>query len=98
MSKLLDKTWWAETAERAVKTFAQVAVGFIAVDGLGFADVDWNSLLSVAGVAAVASVLMRVSMAGEGKETVVVNKTTVVETSVETPEQVAEKILNTEGK
>ena len=41
---------------RAVRTFAQTAVAMIAV-GATFSEVDWGNIFSVAGVAAVGSIL-----------------------------------------
>lgn len=49
--------FWRGAAERAIKTFAQAVVAVIAVGELSFRDVDWATTLSVAGVAALASVL-----------------------------------------
>jgi len=43
--------------ERAIKTFAQALVGFIAAGATGILDVDWKSALSVAALATVASLL-----------------------------------------
>lgn len=44
-------------AERAVKTFAQALLAVIGVGSIGFADIDWQAQLSVAGLAALASLL-----------------------------------------
>lgn len=41
---------------RAIKTFAQTALGFITV-GLAFSDIDWLTVLSVAGVSMIYSIL-----------------------------------------
>ena len=51
------KTFIKDVAERSIKTFAQVMLSFIGVEGLAFGDVDWVKALSVAGLAALASVL-----------------------------------------
>lgn len=48
--------FWKATAERAVKTFAQSVLALLVV-GAGFADLDWATIASVSGVAALASVL-----------------------------------------
>ena len=55
------KEWIKAAAIRAVRTFAQAAVAQIAV-GSGFVDVDWLTVLSVSGVAALLSILT--SLAG----------------------------------
>lgn len=56
---LTSKTFWKDTAERAVKTFAQSLVASLAV-GTGLLDVDWVNALSISGLATVISVLTSV--------------------------------------
>jgi hypothetical protein len=56
------KDWARSALVRAVKTFAQTAVALIGTGVVGFTDLDWVRILSVAGVAAVVSVLT--SLAG----------------------------------
>lgn len=56
-SFLLDPTFWAATAERTVRTAAQVALALIGTGALGITDVDWPGVASAAGLAAVACVL-----------------------------------------
>lgn len=58
---IFTRTWWMAAGIRALKTFAQAMVAGIAV-GAAASEVDWLRLLSVAGVAAVASILT--SLAG----------------------------------
>ena len=58
------KEFWIQAAERAIKTFAQVMLGFLVVGQSGVLSVDWANTLSVSAVAAFASVLM--SLVGEG--------------------------------
>ena len=48
------------TLERAVKTAAQAAVGVLTAGQLGLLEVDWPAVGSVAGLAAVVSVLTSV--------------------------------------
>lgn len=55
------KEWAKAAGIRAIKTFAQTMVGSVAV-GAGFGDIDWLRAASVAGVAAVLSLLT--SLAG----------------------------------
>lgn len=49
--------FWKAAGERAVKTFAQALVAAIGAGAAGVADVDWLQAVSVAGLAAVISVL-----------------------------------------
>lgn len=58
------KQFWITSVERALRTFAQVALGFIVVGTSGVLDTDWESMLSVAAVASFSSILM--SMVGTG--------------------------------
>lgn len=57
-------SFWKQTAERAVRTAAQVALSFWVVGETGILEVDWVQLGSVTGLAALASVLM--SLVGSG--------------------------------
>lgn len=50
------KEWAVAALIRAIKTFAQTALGFITI-GAMFSEIDWMKALSVAGVAAVYSIL-----------------------------------------
>lgn len=50
------KKWAIAALIRAIRTFAQTAVAMITV-GAAFSDIDWIKLLSVSGVAFVASIL-----------------------------------------
>jgi hypothetical protein len=53
---------WARAAGvRAVKTAAQTAVALIGTGAVGFTDLDWVRIASVAGVAAVLSLLTSVA-------------------------------------
>ncbi|MDN5628849.1 holin [Lactococcus garvieae] len=53
---MFTKTFWKDTAERAVKTFAQSFGAVLIASGTGLLDVDWMNALSVAGLATVISV------------------------------------------
>lgn len=52
--------WAVDALYRAVKTFAQTAVGVLTGATL-FSEVDWVMVLSASGIAAIASLLMSVS-------------------------------------
>src|SRR5262245_32393781 len=60
-SYLITGSFWAQAAERAVKTFAQAAIALLTGEGLGLLSVNWQNVLSVAGLAALVSVLTSVS-------------------------------------
>jgi|LSQX01.1.fsa_nt_gb hypothetical protein len=71
------KTFIKDVAERSIKTFAQVMLSFIGVEGLAFGDVDWIKALSVAGLAALASVLTSIisyNFTGNGTASLVKEK------------------------
>jgi len=63
-----NKQFWKETAERAIRTLSQVLLSMIVVGETGFLDVDWLQALSVAGLAAVASILMSIVATGIGDQ------------------------------
>lgn len=60
--------YWAFAGERAVKTAAQVSISVIGVDALGLLAVDWLNVVSVAGLAAVMSLLTSVLTYDKGAE------------------------------
>ena len=55
------KKWFRAAGVRAIKTFAQVAVSLISTGMVGFTDLDWIQIASVAGVSAVVSLLTSVA-------------------------------------
>lgn len=55
------KKWALAALVRAVKTFAQTAVSLIGTGAVGFTDLDWVQIASVAGVTAVVSILTSVA-------------------------------------
>jgi len=57
---VFSKKFVVAALERAVKTFAQAAVAFLAAGATGLIDVDWVQLASVSGLAALVSVLTSV--------------------------------------
>lgn len=54
---MLSAEFWLAAGERAVKTFAQVLLGFMTTGAIGITHLPWGEMLSVATTAAVASVL-----------------------------------------
>ena len=54
------KLWIKAAAVRALKTFAQTALGGLAV-GMAVSEVNWMYLLSVSAVASIASLLMSIA-------------------------------------
>lgn len=52
--------WLKAAAIRAAKTFAQTAVSLVTV-GQAFVDVDWLTVLSISGTAAIVSLLTSVA-------------------------------------
>lgn len=56
--------FWKDAAERAVRTAAQALLALWATSVSGILDVDWPQAASVAGLAALTSVLM--SLVGSG--------------------------------
>ena len=55
------KEWLKAAGIRALKTFAQTAVGMFGGELVGIVDVDWVGVLSVAATAAVLSLLTSVA-------------------------------------
>lgn len=55
------KAWGKAALVRAVKTAAQTAVAIIGTGAVGFTDLDWLQIMSVAGVAAIVSLLTSVA-------------------------------------
>jgi len=58
--------FWKSAGERALRTLAQVLLSLIVVGETGFLDVVWVQAGSVAGLAALASVLMSIGATGLG--------------------------------
>ena len=63
---MFSATFWKSTAERSIRTAAQVLLGFLVIGETGFLDVDWEQALSVTGVAVIASILTSVVATGVG--------------------------------
>lgn len=65
MSELTTVSFWKKTAERAVKTFAQVAIGLLTVE-LVMDSSAWANAFVAIGVATAASVLSSIASAQVG--------------------------------
>lgn len=63
---MFTRNFLRQALERAIKTAAQAALALIAVGG-GILEVDWAQVGSVAGLAAVASVLTSAVGSGVGQ-------------------------------
>ena len=55
------KTWSLDVAVRAVKTAAQTAVAALAVNASGLLAIDWAAVGSLAGLAAITSILQNLA-------------------------------------
>ena len=55
------KEWFKAAGIRAIRTFAQTAVGMVGGEMVGLLNVDWIGVLSVAATAAVLSLLTSVA-------------------------------------
>lgn len=51
------KRWLTSALVRAIKTAAQTAVSLMGTGAVGFTDLNWTQILSIAGVTAIASIL-----------------------------------------
>jgi len=58
---LFQRVFWLETGERALRTFAQTLAALIGAGAIGLHEFAWVTNLSIAGMAAVASVLTAVA-------------------------------------
>lgn len=61
------KEWAKAAAIRAIKTFAQTAVSMLTV-GQAFIEVNWQNVISIAGVAAIISILTSIAGIGEAND------------------------------
>jgi len=66
-SKYASVQFWADTADRAVSTFAQAAVATLSANAAGLLTIDFVQVASVSGLAALVSLLT--SVAFRGKDT-----------------------------
>lgn len=64
MSIYARASFWSGVRDRAIKTFAQVLVGSLAV-GVGIFDIDWKGALGITASAVLISVLTSIADAKE---------------------------------
>jgi hypothetical protein len=60
MTTMFSKSFWEYSGERAIKTFAQAAIAFLGAGSVGLFAIDWAAMISVAGGAALLSLLTSV--------------------------------------
>lgn len=53
----MNREFWSNAGERAVKTFAQSVLAVIGTDAAGLWNADWKAILATAGAAAVLSLI-----------------------------------------
>jgi len=58
------RDYYTDLLDRAARTAAQTAAALVVGDGVGILDVDWAAIGSVAGLAAIASVLTTIGQRG----------------------------------
>jgi glyoxylate carboligase len=63
-----SRTFWIAVAERSIKTVAQTSAALLVGNGVGLLNADWISVLSVAGMAGVVSVLTSIGSATVGND------------------------------
>lgn len=64
MSKYADKQFWVDAADRVVATFAQTFLSASLVGDVGLNAIDVGTSLSIAGGAALASLLTSIAFRG----------------------------------
>lgn len=59
----MNRNFWKQATERAVKTFAQAIVAQITTNNIGVTELNWVNILNIAGTAAILSVLTSIGSA-----------------------------------
>lgn len=59
MSKFKSLKWWAQVAERAIKTFAEVFLGYL-TGAVILSDVHWGIAFSASALGVIVSVLTNI--------------------------------------
>lgn len=63
---ITSKIFWADAAERALKTAAQTAIALLTANGVNMINYDWPGFASTVGLATLVSVLTSIASAGSG--------------------------------
>jgi len=66
MSALTTKTFWIDTAERAIKTAAQTSLALLTIDGANLLSLTTEGFWSAVGLASLISVLTSVISSATG--------------------------------
>jgi hypothetical protein len=64
---LFSRAFLLATLERAIRSFAASLASLLTADGSGILDTDWGDRLSVAGMAAIVSILFAIAGTTAGK-------------------------------
>ena len=64
---LTSKEFWVAALERALVTFASALIAAIGTNQVGILDIDWAGAASLAGTAAVLSILTSIVSGGSSK-------------------------------
>lgn len=65
MNPFWSRRFWADTGERAIRTFAQTVAATVTI-GATLTDIDWGDAVSIGAVAAIVSVAMSIGSGGFG--------------------------------
>jgi hypothetical protein len=65
---MFTRPFWEYSGERAIKTFAQTAIATLGAGSVGLFSIDWAALLSVAGGAALLSLLTSLVSVKSGRD------------------------------
>jgi hypothetical protein len=67
VQSLFTRTFWIATAERAIRSFAASLASLLTASGTGLLETSWGEKFSVAGMAALVSVLLAIGGGTFGK-------------------------------
>ncbi len=69
-SRYWSREFWVDTVDRGIASFAQGFIGAAGLDTGGLIDVEWSGVLSLAGAAALLSVVTSVAVRGQREDKV----------------------------
>lgn len=64
---MFRREFWSYSGERAIKTFAQAALAYLGTGTVGVLTLDWAGLFSIAGGAALLSILTSIATLNSAK-------------------------------